>query len=144
VVGSLRHSQIKQNHLHSKLRKVPANISSEEWVVRTLIPTAQAVLNCHNAWEGLADNERGILLLVAVRGELCVVQDDWAVVSPREGYAAIGTGSAIALGALHATKDLADGKKRCYKAIKAAAHHVPSVAEPVQYLFLRNDEGTHD
>jgi ATP-dependent protease HslVU (ClpYQ) peptidase subunit len=111
------------------------------WIVTVLVPTLQKLMDKHDAWTGLADEDaKGLNMLIAVGGELFALQDDWAVISPREGYASVGSGSATANGALHATSDLADCKKRCYKAVKAASHHVPTVAEPVQYIFVKTLE----
>ncbi|SDS34139.1 hypothetical protein [Actinoplanes derwentensis] len=49
------------------------------------------------------EQELGGTFLVGVRGRLYTIQDDYQVGSAADGYAAVGCGDQIALGALYAT-----------------------------------------
>jgi len=58
-----------------------------------------------------------------------VSSGDWGVLEI--SFSAIGTGSAFALGSLHASKNWRDTKKRVTKSIEASIQYSPSCAGPI-------------
>lgn len=73
--------------------------------------------------------------LVGVGDRLFVIDSDYQVGEPADGYAAVGCGHDLANGALHATKDLGMGPRdRLERALSAAAHHSAGVAPPFAYV----------
>lgn len=75
------------------------------------------------------DREDAGTFLVAVRGRLFKVADDYQVGWSLDGYDACGCGWEIAYGALHATQGLRP-KVRLTRALEAAAHHSGGVHPP--------------
>ena len=67
------------------------------------------------------DREEGGTFLVGVRGQLFAVHDDYQVAKAADGFAAVGCGDQIALGALYATAGTALGPRRRVKKALAAA-----------------------
>lgn len=79
------------------------------------------------------DNEReeGGTFLVGVRGRLFTVYDDYQVASAADGYAAVGCGDQVALGALHATAGAGmKPRRRVLKALAAAERFSAGVRAP--------------
>jgi len=82
--------------------------------------------------------DKGPSTLVAVRGRLYQMQEDWSVLRMRERYAAIGSGQDAALGAMFT---LTRQKSKDYKgilktAVAAAAAHCATVSEPIYTLWV--------
>ena len=75
-------------------------------------------------------------LLVAFRRRLYTIDTDYAVHPTLDGYAAVGSGAAYALGALHATDGLPHPRGRVEAALAAAATHCTSVRPPFTILDL--------
>lgn len=76
------------------------------------------------------EREDGGSFLVGVRGAtLYRVDSDFQVGRSLDRYQAIGSGDEIALGALHATRDLPP-EQRVTLALEAAAHHSAGVSGP--------------
>lgn len=71
--------------------------------------------------------------LVGYKGKLYEVLSDFQIGISKEGYASIGCGANIALGALHATKDklVLD---RVQLALEAASHHSMGVRPPFKVV----------
>jgi ATP-dependent protease HslVU (ClpYQ) peptidase subunit len=67
------------------------------------------------------DREEGGTFLVGVRGQLFAVYDDYQVAKAADGFAAVGCGDQIALGALFATDGTGMGPRRRVKTALAAA-----------------------
>lgn len=59
-------------------------------------------------------------VLLAYRGELYKLQSNFQLINGSEGHAAIGSGGALALGSLEATKKTRDPKKRVLTALEAS------------------------
>lgn len=69
--------------------------------------------------------------LVAVRGRIFAIQEDFSVLEPSAGYAAAGSGESFCIGSLHSTGGLGiHPEKRIRLALEAAAHHDPNVGAP--------------
>lgn len=92
-----------------------------------LIETARRVHKAHD----VVRRDMDLSWLLAYRGRLYMVMDDYALVRSAHGYAACGAGEKYALGALAATaKAGLDPATRVRRALAAAARHSNSVAEP--------------
>ena len=80
--------------------------------------------------------ESGGTFVVAHKGELCVIYDDFQVGTPIEGYASVGSGCSYALGALHALRNIKDvsGLQRVTYALEAASYHNAYVRPPFTIL----------
>jgi ATP-dependent protease HslVU (ClpYQ) peptidase subunit len=78
-----------------------------------------------------SETEQGGTFLVGIRGHLFTVESDYQVGIPADGYAAVGCGDDLALGALYVTRmsDLTP-EERCIAALKAAERHSAGVAAP--------------
>jgi ATP-dependent protease HslVU (ClpYQ) peptidase subunit len=74
--------------------------------------------------------------IIGFRGKLFSCGSSLAMVEHADGYCSIGSGSEFALGVLHVLKD--DKKLKpeeiIQKALEAAAHHNPYVAEPFDII----------
>ena len=82
--------------------------------------------------------EAGGNFLVAYRGVLYEIQDDYSALVFSDGTDAIGTGEDYALGSLLSSK----GKPpavRVKMALQAAAYFCPSVMPPFKILHVKND-----
>lgn len=71
-------------------------------------------------------------VLVAAGGQLASIDHDGAIIVHARAYAAIGSGSAYALGACYHRRG--HGRRLVRVAIEAAAEHCASVRAPVQVL----------
>lgn len=73
--------------------------------------------------------ESGGTFLVGFAGRLFEIDSDYQVGEPADGYAAVGCGAELALGALHATVGL-EAEERILRALRAAAHFSTGVRDP--------------
>ncbi|WP_433225546.1 hypothetical protein [Actinomadura formosensis] len=81
------------------------------------------------------DQEEGGTFLVGVRGRLFCVQDDFQVAEAADGYAAVGCGAGIALGALYATaRARRTPHARLGLALEAAERFSAGVRGPFAYV----------
>jgi ATP-dependent protease HslVU (ClpYQ) peptidase subunit len=86
------------------------------------------------------DREEGGTFLVGVHGRLFTVEEDYQVTASADGYAAIGCGSELALGALYATaRTRMSPKRRVVLALQAAERFSTGVRGP--FLCLSQDGG---
>jgi len=82
------------------------------------------------------DREEGGTFLVGVRGRPYAVYDDYQVARAADGFAAVGCGDQIALGALFATADTGlSPRRRVISALAAAERFSAGVRGP--FLCLR-------
>ncbi|WP_274036447.1 hypothetical protein [Streptomyces sp. MMBL 11-1] len=81
-----------------------------------------------------SEQEQAGTFLVGVQGKLFSVWDDYQVAEHADGYAAVGCGDELALGALHATAHLGMAPRaRLTAALAAADHHSAGVTGPYAY-----------
>ena len=88
------------------------------------------------AW---VDHVRHILtdggtFLVGHAGRLFIVEDDFQVGEAVDGFAAVGSGAQVALGALWATRAWRDRRKRVLTALEAAERHNAGVRGPFEVV----------
>jgi ATP-dependent protease HslVU (ClpYQ) peptidase subunit len=81
------------------------------------------------------DNEResGGTFIVGYNGRVWSVEDDFQVGEFEDGYAAVGCGASIAVGALYATEHLR-ARSRIRKALQAAERHSAGVRAPFRIV----------
>ena len=92
---------------------------------------ARGVAAVENNVEGVEGS-----VLVGLRGQLFVIDDDFQVGSPAAGFTAIGCGSQIALGALHALRT-GTPRRRLTVALEAAEAYSAGVRGPFHFVSLR-------
>jgi len=137
VTGDLRVGQLLKYNRSEEYESPDKYEDPLEWIVTVLVPELRKLTAEHQVWEWTKKSERGVSILVALRGQLFYVQGDWSVYRAVVGYMAAGSGSSVALGSLHTSKDYEeDAEERCRAAVEAAAYHVPSVAEPIHTIFI--------
>jgi ATP-dependent protease HslVU (ClpYQ) peptidase subunit len=82
---------------------------------------------------GFARNDSGVewggTFLVALRGRLYRVNDDFQIARSLDNYDAVGCGEEFALGSLYSSADLPPDE-RVRRALEAAAHHSGGVSPP--------------
>ena len=76
------------------------------------------------------------LFLLAIGAHLFSIDEEFCVSQVRDGYAAIGSGGAVACGALYASTGMAV-KKRLALALNASAHHACGVRGPFVTMRTR-------
>lgn len=85
-----------------------------------------------------AEREEGGTFLVGVRGQLFTVYDDYQVAKAADGFAAVGCGDQVALGALYATAGTGlKPRRRVRIALAAAERFSAGVRGPFICLSLR-------
>lgn len=101
----------------------------DAFMVTRFVPAVRTCLK-DGGWLA-ADRERvdAGTFLVGLAGRLYVVYSDLQVARSANGYAAVGCGQDLALGALHATRDKSTAE-RLQAALEAAAHHSAGVTGP--------------
>lgn len=133
VAGSFRVMQLLQYSFSA-----PAQRSEEtdmEYMVTRFIDALKDCLRRGGAMiieEGMENMEGYAAFAVAYRGNLYAVYRDFQVLTVKDNYVSLGSGSLLALGSLHTTKDETNltTQERIEKALKAAATHDPYVQEP--------------
>ncbi|MEV4539611.1 hypothetical protein AB0J82_38140 [Asanoa sp. NPDC049518] len=84
------------------------------------------------------EREEGGTFLVGVAGELFAIHDDYQVAKAADGFAAVGCGDQIALGALHATANAnLSPRRRVMSALAAAERYSAGVRGPFICLKSR-------
>lgn len=76
-------------------------------------------------------------LLIGFRGHVYEMYSDFGVNEEALGYAAIGSGAPVALGALAATEHITNARRRVRMALDAAERHNASVRGPMHIEVLR-------
>ncbi|HZN70319.1 MAG TPA: hypothetical protein VFC00_01345 [Micromonosporaceae bacterium] len=83
------------------------------------------------------DREEGGTFLVGIRGQLFAVYEDYQIARAADGFAAVGCGNEIALGAMYATARTGLGpRKRIRIALRAAERFSAGVRGPFVCLSL--------
>ncbi len=88
-----------------------------------------------------SEQEQGGEFLVGVAGRLFVIHSDYQVAESVDGYAAVGCGADIALGALYATGGMLP-KPRLRTALEAAERHSAGVRGPFAFVTTRKPSTT--
>lgn len=103
--GSARLGQVLMYHLN-ELEAPGLGEDEHRWAVREFIPYVREVMHVHGVLE-VHHNVEALTgysaFLLAVRGRLFTVDDDFQVSEGYLAYEALGTGADVAIGALHGT-----------------------------------------
>lgn len=75
-------------------------------------------------------------ILVGFRGRLYNIESDYQCGRPEDGYDAVGSGSSVAVGAMHGSRHLTSPRKRITDALAAAARNDAAVRPPFHVLKL--------
>lgn len=107
-------------------------------LITNWIPTLRRILRDEGFIQIDKNVERGGTFIVGYKGEICMIYDDLQVGIPSDGYAAVGSGTPYALGALYATKNLnwMGAEERVKLALAASAYHNAYVREP--FIILKS------
>jgi ATP-dependent protease HslVU (ClpYQ) peptidase subunit len=103
-------------------------IDTHRWLCTAFVDAARQCLKDGGYAATESGVETGTVCLIGYQGNLYSLQSDWQVGQSADNYDAVGCGSDIALGALHATTGTP--VKRITAALEAAAHHSGWVAPP--------------
>jgi hypothetical protein len=125
---SFRMGQLLQ-HVLVPPRLPEPSVPLERFMVTEFIDAVRQTLRGGGFAKKENDVERGGQFLVGIRGRLFFVDSDYQVGESTDGYAAIGSGFAYALGSLYATEG-ADNEDRVRASLKAAVKFSAGVAEP--------------
>lgn len=107
----------------------------EQFMVTDWIDSVRNCLKEGGYAENFGGAESGGTFLVGVRGRLFEINGDYQVGEPLDGYAAVGCGADIALGALHATQGMKmSADERVMGALRAAERHSAGVRGPFTLL----------
>jgi ATP-dependent protease HslVU (ClpYQ) peptidase subunit len=103
----------------------------EHYMATTFIDAVRSCFTEGGFAKKKEEREKGGSFLVGLRGRLFQIESDYQVGVSLDGYAAIGSGDDIALGALFATRYLdMPSEQRLTLALEAAQHHIISVRAP--------------
>jgi len=100
------------------------------FMVREFVPALRACFDAGGFSRVDRGREEGGTFLVGFGEHLFGVYSDLQIERSREGYVAVGSGAAVALGALHATRRQVAPRRRVVQALEAAAAHNTWVAPP--------------
>ncbi len=120
--------------------KHPKRQDTYRYMVTTFV---DAVRDCLKKG-GLAQKEHDVeevegILLVGYRGRLFIVDCDYSVAEPVDGFAAVGCGCQVANGALYVTEGM-EPKKRVRQALDAAERHCNAVRRPFYVQVIDKEE----
>jgi ATP-dependent protease HslVU (ClpYQ) peptidase subunit len=115
----------------------PDDMDVERFMATTFVDAVRACLKQGGYARKEAEQESGGVFLVGYRGRLFVVMNDYQVGELMAGYHAVGSGSNLALGALHATADLGLApQERIIRALSAAEAYNSGVRGPFHIEML--------
>lgn len=105
----------------------------EAWMVTAFIDSVRECLKAGGWATKDKEQEEGGSFLVGYQGRLFEIGEDYQVGEPLCGYAAVGCGREVAMGALYATPD-ASPKERIRKALAAASAFSAAVRPPFHVI----------
>ena len=125
--GSFRMGQL----IHHSLTPPEPTRPLERFMSTTFIDSLRSCLKEGGWARRESEREEGGTFLVGVAGRLFIVESDYQVGYTTDGYAAVGCGDEIALGALYATAGTdMPPRKRIMLALKAAERFSAGVRAP--------------
>lgn len=102
-------------------------------LVREVVPALRKALT-ENGFATKDPENPGGAFLMAVQGRVFTIHADLQVGRSAHGYDALGSGSAVAMGALAALPD-AEPRARARASLVAAERHTPFVRRPWRFLW---------
>ncbi|MEZ0074205.1 hypothetical protein [Planotetraspora sp. GP83] len=122
----------------------PAEGDLHAFMVTNFVDAVRACLKEGGYARKESEQESGGTFLVGVSGRLFEIEDDYQVGESADGFAAVGGGAALALGALHATADLGmEPSERLQRALAAAERFNNGVRGPFVYAVGATDIADH-
>lgn len=119
-----------------------AEVPVENFMVTSFIDAVRTCLKNGGYARRENEAERGGTFLVAYRGRIFYVEDDYQVGESSEPYNAVGCGFDLALGSLHATGELGvPPERRITMALEAASRFSAGVRPPFIMQELKPGRG---
>lgn len=116
----------------------PPETDLEQFLVTEVVERVRETLRLKGFSRRYEDGrERGGQILIAVGGQLFMINEDFQVTRLVEPYVALGNGHYTAYGSLHSLASIApelDLEQRALAALAAAARYVASVQEPFVFV----------
>lgn len=123
----------------------------DRFMCTTFVDSVRACLKAGGWAKKDSDREEGGKFLVGVRGRLFTVDTDYQVGESLDGFAAVGAGADVALGALYATWELAlrpgdravdiSPRNRLSLALEAAERFSAAVRGPFEFVVSEETQG---
>jgi ATP-dependent protease HslVU (ClpYQ) peptidase subunit len=111
------------------------NVSDDEYMVTTFVDAVRDCLKQGGYARNNSGEESGGTFLVGYNGNLYAIYDDYQVAKFKDGFAAVGSGSQIALGSLYST-DGKEPEERIRLALEASERFNAAVRSPFVILSL--------
>ncbi len=112
-------------------------VDLNKYMATTFVDAVRECLKTHGWAEKDKEQERGGTFMVGYQGKLFVIEADYQVGEPLDGFYAVGCGDQVARGALFATPTM-KGKARCELALQAAERCSAGVRGPFVVESLIN------
>jgi ATP-dependent protease HslVU (ClpYQ) peptidase subunit len=129
--SSFRMGQLLQYAFSPPERGLTQNLHA--YMVTTFVDGVRDCLKAGGYARKHDEEEEGGQFLIGYSGHLFVIEMDYQVHESKDGYAAVGCGANIALGAMHVSSD-APPRKRVLAALHAAEHFSAGVRGPFTML----------
>lgn len=113
--------------------KLPAENDMDRFMTVDFINSVKSCLTEGGWMQQHSGQDVGGTFLVGVRNKLYLVDSDFQIGKPTDGYDAVGCGEEFAKGSLYSTIGN-DPKLRVREALKAASHHSAGVTGPYTVL----------
>lgn len=135
--GALRGAQVAS--LAPPTRRQRLNEADQDYLVRAVV---ESIRQAHKSYEVQKPADDGTDYLIGYNGCLYMMQDDYSILRSKHGYAAIGVGQDMALGALAALQgEPLEPKVMIERALRAAARHCPQVGPPFHVVNVPRRSG---
>jgi ATP-dependent protease HslVU (ClpYQ) peptidase subunit len=109
----------------------------DAFMVNDFVDSLRNCLEAENKKAGLTGNDKLYpSILVGFRGRLYNIEGDYQCGRPEDGYDSVGSGSNVAMGAMHASRSEKTPSKRITAALEAAARNDAAVRPPFHILKL--------
>lgn len=109
----------------------------DKYMVNQFVDALRDCLETENKKGGLTGHDRlSPSILVGFRGRLYNVESDYQCGRPEDGYDSVGSGSSVAVGAMHSSRSEKSARKRITSALEAAARNDAAVRPPFHILKL--------
>ena len=113
-----------------------------KYMVKTFIPNLITLFQKNIYSEG--DTNKGANFLLGAKNQLFVIQNDYSVLVPERGFAAVGCGDSVAMGSLITTtkyfNDSISPADHILYALRAAAEYCCSVSAPFVVVNTKNND----
>lgn len=114
-----------------------ADVAVERYMATSFIDAVRSCLKAGGWAKKESEVEKGGNFLVAYRGRIFEICEDFQVGESDGDFAAVGSGFMLALGSLHTSASWSDPRKRVEAALEAAASFCASVRGPFRIEELR-------